>query len=80
MSIPTDRQIKTRALEIAQQEIGIGRVTRVGESLLIQCHSAMREAADQVICRALAQHKRTTKTLVGASCAPIAPTKRRMTK
>jgi len=77
VSIPTDRQIKTRALEIAQREIGIGRITRVGESLLTQCHAAMREAIDQTVIRALAQHKRTSKTLGAAVCAPIPPSPRR---
>jgi len=51
--------IKRRALEVAAAEIGPGRVTRISAALVTACDLAV----EATIARAIAQHRRASKTL-----------------
>lgn len=53
--------VKRRAIEECAATLGAGRVTRVSSALVTACDLAVEE----VIRRAIAQHKRTSKTLEG---------------
>jgi len=73
----TDQQIKHRAQELATAKLGEGAVTRIGASMVAICNAAQRTAVDRAILLAIAQHKMSNKTLVAATCEPIAPALRR---
>lgn len=84
MNGPTEKQIKERAIEMAEKKFGPGKVTRISDSLVARCDGVVRRhlaaaavEIDSEISKAISQHKRSSKTMGAAVCEAIPPNAQR---